>query len=72
MRHQDSDRVKIKVYQLSCLNQLQLQACDNVTFCWCSHRSLGVVNDKLEMMSETNLLAGEIGEESQFEGITYR
>lgn len=37
-----------------------------------SHRSLGVVNDKLEMMSETNLLAGEIGEESQFEGITYR
>ncbi len=42
-----------------------------MTLCWCSHRSLGVVNDKLEMMSETNLLAGEIGEESQFEGITY-
>lgn len=63
---------KFKLYQLSCLNQLQLQACDNVILCWCSHRSLGVVNDKLEMMSETNLLAGEIGEESQFEGITYR
>ncbi len=62
----------IQVYQLSCLHQLQLQSWNALTLCWCSHRSLGVVNDKLEMMSETNLLAGEIGEESQFEGITYR
>lgn len=38
----------------------------------CSHRSLGVVDDKLEMMSPDSHLAGEIGEESQFEGITYR
>ena len=37
-----------------------------------SHRSLGVVNDKLEVMSAANHLAGEIGEDSQFEGITYR
>lgn len=37
----------------------------------CSHRSLGVVNDKLEAMSAANFLAGEIGGESQFEGITY-
>ena len=37
----------------------------------CSHRSLGVVNDELEAMSAANFLAGEIGGESQFEGITY-
>ncbi len=37
----------------------------------CSHRSLGVVDDELEAMSAANFLAGEIGGESQFEGITY-
>lgn len=37
----------------------------------CSHRSLGVVDDELEAMSAANYLAGEIGGESQFEGITY-
>ena len=44
----------------------------NVGTAGCSHCSLGVVNDKLEIMSYTNHLAGEIGDESQFEGITYR
>jgi hypothetical protein len=37
-----------------------------------SHRSLGHVDDRLEMLSTDNSFVGEMGEESQFEGLTYR
>lgn len=38
----------------------------------CSHRSLGSVNEKLEVMSSDHYLIGQTGEESQFEGIAYK